>query len=164
MNLPFGDGFVPLIYCDFGSFFPFFPQVPCLICRVERFYPSGETDLWFFSHFPTASCVDTVQEKWVHDFLSLDSVQMANMCWFGTNLGCLGQAKQPLQPNILPPIILHQLQHQSLTCQPTESVRSSAVVWGLILRPNQASSLLSSVFGWLYVIKNVVDIYIYIYM
>jgi len=35
-------------------------------------------------------------------------------------LGCLGQAKQPLQPNILPPIILHQLQHQSLTCEPTQ--------------------------------------------
>ena len=78
------------------------------------------------------------------------------------DLGCLGQAKQPLQPNILPPIILHQLQHQSLTCEPTESVlfRSG-------LRIDLASSIQFAFFefGWLYVIKcYIYRIYIYIWL
>jgi hypothetical protein len=90
MNLPFGDGFVPLIYCDFGD------GLWHWVYHIGHFSPSPMFDMsgwtvlsfWgdlcgFFSHFPTKRSVDTVQEKWVHDFLSLDSVQIANMCWFG---------------------------------------------------------------------------------
>ena len=148
LGMVYGIGFTTLVI---------FPQVPCLICRVERFYPSGETDLWFFPFSHGELCRYGAREvsSWFFvPWFCANGKHMQTCDDLGKNWDALAAKRN----NHSSPTSCRLSYFTNFSTRVSPASRQNSVLFrkvvlGLILRPDQASSLLSSVFGQLYVIK-----------